>query len=242
MKKLYLSIGILIIFSCVVLISENTFALTPEERSAQLSTMHAKCSNQMWEMMEEETKIYRGIQYGEEKSVLETNAKTEDLVPYLTLNYHAFGCRLRMICDAVGSSYIGEDENRSDDVYHKPIGCSRLFSDRGRWWDRERRDEVFAKQPIEECNYSLYAGDDIGYALSASETTVEDQCYELIDQILEEEKQMLKMVVAGDSVNRGMRNYINVSQLSLGSIRNDFLFKLREIVDFFGSVLHPIPV
>ena len=240
-KRLYLIIGVVILIIYISLITKNACALTPEENSAILSTMNEKCSNRMWDMMEEEVKVYRGIQYGESKSVLGTNAKTEDLIPYLTSNYHALGCKLRMVCDAVGSSYAGEDQDNTDDAYHRPIGCSRMFAARGRWWDPERRDEIFAKNPIEECNYSLYVGDDVGYEVSPTETIIDLQCHDLVDRILMEEKQMMKMVVAGDSVNRGMRNYINVFQISIGSIRNDFLFNLRKITDFFGSVLHPIP-
>lgn len=239
--RTYVSIiGVLILLFLVAIVPLNATALTPEEKSAKLSVMDDQCANQMIEMLEKEKNVYRDVQYGvDNTSVLGTHAETQDLIPYLTLNYHALQCRLRMVCDAVGASH--GDSGDSMPLNYRPIGCSRLFAARGRWWTEDRRDKTFAPEPIEECAYFKYAGEDVGYDVPFAETTVEEKCDELVDQVLLEERQMLRLLVAQDSANRGARSAIGVFQEALKSVRNDFLYQLRNITDFFGSVLHPIP-
>ena len=122
-------------------------ALTDEE---QLSIMLEQCSTQIYEEMQEERNVYRDVQYGKSMSVLGVRGvDSTDLVPYLTLNYHALSCRLRQLCDAVGASH--GDKGTEHVLSHRPLGCSRLFSARGRWWSPERSEYIFKTEPIEEC-------------------------------------------------------------------------------------------
>lgn len=210
---------------------------TNEQR---LSVMRDECVNQILEELQEERSLYRTVQYDQSQwSVLSTSARTSDLVPYLVLNYNAFACRLRYFCDAVGASHekIAEDLVLS----HRPVGCSRLFAARGRWWDPQRRDRTFKEVSIEECAYYKFDKDGISFYPTAYYATVEGQCDEWSDQILGEERQMLRLLVAQDSANRVTRRGVRFFQTALTTIRHSFLEPLRQTVSLFGSIIHPIP-
>src|SRR3989344_835004 len=101
------------------------------------------CEERAETLLREEKEIYRRVQYGEEWSVLQQDQKSamEDLVPYLVLNYHALDCRLNMVCDALEGTRLP----------HRPVGCSRLFSARGRWWSDDRREGETALSLLPEC-------------------------------------------------------------------------------------------
>jgi len=210
------------------------------EAERRLSKMRDECMDQMIEELQEERNIYKGVQYDQsQRSVLSTSAQTSDLVPYLVLNYTALACRLRYFCGSIGVSHghIGTNPVLS----YRPVGCSRLFAARGRWWDPARRDRVFKTKPIEECAYYKFDEKSVSYSATAHYATVEGDCDNLASLILEEERQMLRLLVAQDSANRTARRGIRFFQSALASIRRGFLDPLREAVSLFGSILHPIP-
>ena len=206
----------------------------------QLSVMRRECVDQMIEGLQEERNIYKEVQYDQsQRSVLSTAARTSNLVPYLVLNYNALACRLRYFCDSIGASHghIGSNPVLS----YRPIGCSRLFSARGRWWDPDRRDRVFRTQVIEECAYYKFDEGSASFSPTAYYATVEVQCDDWVNLILEEERQMLRLLVAQDSANRDSRRGIRFFQTALASIRKSFLDPLYEAVNLFGSIIQPIP-
>ena len=197
-----------------------------------------ECKEKMYEELLDERNIYRGVQHAEENaSVLHTKAaNTTDLVPYLVLNYHALTCRLQLLCDSIWMSH--GHVSKDPVLAHRPIGCSRLFMARGRWWSDDRRDQVFKQEvpSIEECAY--YKKGDAAFAYTF---LVKKTCEGIADQILAEEDEMLKLIVAQDSANRGTRKVVPVFQAILRDIRDSFLEPLRGLADLFGSVIHPIP-
>lgn len=212
-------------------------ALTKEE---QLSTMQSACEDRTVHMLQEERDAYRRVQYGEDGSVLSTDpAKTTDLVPYLVLNYHALSCRLSSVCDAVELSHghVGAGTV----LPYRPIGCARLFAARGRWWSSDRRALGFNSETIPECAYGEVAEQAPGFSMTFGSTTVELQCQDWVKKILEEERQLLRLVVAQDSAQRGTRKVVSVLQAVLRDVRDSFLEPLRGMVDLFGSVIHPLP-
>lgn len=220
--------------------SQHVSALTGNE---ELSQARDLCEDRTLRMVREERDIYRRVQYNEGlgKSVLGApTARTSDLVPYLTLNYHALSCRLRSICDAVEISG-GHLDNQTSVLPHRPIGCSRLFSARGRWWSDERRPEGVDLSAIEECRYGDIQKDAEGFAVTPDYFGVEVSCRVWVEQILLEERQMLRLLVAEDTAQRGTRQVIGVFQAVLQDVRDSFLEPLRGMVDLFGSIIHPIP-
>ncbi len=221
-------------------VSQNVSALTADE---ELSQARDLCEDRTLRMVREERDVYRRVQYtaGLEKSVLGTpTARTSDLVPYLTLNYHALSCRLRSICDAVEISPGHLDEQTSV-LPHRPIGCSRLFAARGRWWDDARRPEGVDLSVIEECRYGDLQKDAEGFEVTPDYLGVGIACRSWVEQILLEERQLLRLLVAEDTTQRGTRQVIGVFQAVLQDIRDSFLEPLRGMVDLFGSIIHPIP-
>lgn len=241
MKKLFFrTLVCVFLLSTVLWIRESRAAkpsLTPD---IKLSLMPAECANRIETMLREEINIYRSAQFGPSpRSVLQTTAaNTSDLVPYLVQNYHALDCRLRMICDATGASQ-GQIETKEVIFPHRPIGCVRLFAARGRWWSADRRDEVFRAEPIAECAFP--ASETPAYSLIPTAFDAEASCDALVDEILREEEQMLRLVVAQDVTERGTRRVIPVFQDVLADVRESFLIPLRGMVDLFGSIVHPIP-
>ena len=216
-----------------------------------------KCREAISANLQEERRAYRAVQFGqEERSVLGVaTANTSDLVPYLVLNYHALDCRLDMLCDAVDKSHghisngycqnntekkCGKDADCSESRCvlraEQSIGCARAFAARGRWWSDDRRTQSLETPIISECAYS-----DKRESVSAAELSPSQQCNQWVNQILEEERQMLRLLVAQDSAHRGSRRVIGVFQSVLLDIRDSFLEPLRGMADLFGSVIHPIP-
>lgn len=247
-RRMYISIGVFIFF----------FMLRPE------STVHAigtstveECQEVVIAEIQEERRAYRTVQFGEEyRSVLGVDtANTTDLVPYLVLNYHALDCRLRMLCDAMEQSHGVLNEGRCSDDPQKscavdsdctagecllqlsqPIGCSRLFAARGRWWSPDRRDQIFKTAPMPECAFSVQEE-----TMYPTDLFVANSCRQMIDQVLTEERQMLRLLVAQDSAHRGTRKVVGVFQSVLADVRSSFLVPLIGMVDLFGSLIHPIP-
>ena len=216
------------------------FALTGDEKLSQARDL---CEDRALRMVREERDVYRRVQYsgGLEQSVLGApTARTSDLVPYLTLNYHALSCRLHSICDAVelSAGHLGEEAGV---LPHRPIGCSRLFAARGRWWDDARRPEGVDLSVIEECRYGEIQKNAEGFAVTPNYVEVGAACQAWVEQILLEERQMLRLLVAEDTSQRGTRQVVGVFQRVLQDIRQSFLEPLRGMVDLFGSIIHPIP-
>lgn len=214
----------------------NASSLTNEQ---QLSIMREQCGERVSGMLMDEVNLYRAAQYGPSKrSVLNTvAANTSGLVPYLVLNYHALSCRLRTICDQVRETHghVGDEGI----LEHRPLGCSRLYAARGRWWSTGRRDEKQFMEPIAECEYIKF--DTPSFDTTPSYYQIESQCDLWTQQILQEERQMLRLLVAQDAAERGARRVVPVFQNVLTDIRGSFLIPLRGLVDLFGSVIHPIP-
>ncbi len=215
-------------------------AALPLTEEAKLSLMPAQCAAQVEEMLMEEINLYRGAQFGPSpRSVLQTiSANTSDLVPYLVLNYHALDCRLHLICDAVGESQRDVSQN-SMVLAYRPIGCSRLFAARGRWWSNDRRNETARVEPISECAYD--ENDAPGHTLLPSSFFTESACDTWVTEILREERQMLRLVTVQDTAERGIRRIVPVFQNVIADIRESFLIPLRGMIDLFGSVIQPIP-
>jgi len=211
--------------------------LTNEEK---LAIMPEECTDRMRILLMEEVNLYREAQFGPSpRSVLNTvAANTSDLVPYLVQNYHALDCRLHLVCDAIASSQRG-DISASMVIAHEPLGCSRLFAARGRWWSADRQNETFRVKPIPECAYDSFAS--VSYDLLPSAYLAEEECNAWSQEILHEERQMLRLIVAQDAAERGTRRIVPVFQNVLADIRESFLVPLRGMVDLFGSVIHPIP-
>ena len=207
----------------------------------QLSVMREQCSNRVNGMLMDEINLYRAAQYGpSERSVLNTvGANTSDLVPYLVQNYHALSCRLRTICDHVRETHGHVSDEDEGIMEHRPLGCSRLYAARGRWWSTERRDEKQFMEPIAECEYVKY--DTTSFDTTPSYYQIESQCDAWTTQIMQEERQMLRLLVAQDAAERGARRIVPVFQNVLMDIRGSFLIPMRGLVDLFGSVIHPIP-
>jgi len=235
--------GVLLILSIG---SSSMVVLAQSEESTEESSeeaVHASCSEWLLTELAEERRIYRDVQYAAmsaaqdgraETSVLgTTTADTSDLVPYLVLNYRGLSCRLRMMCDAIGRSHGHLDLNSS--MPHRPIGCSRLFAARGRWWSDERRAQAFATEPVPECGYGAAS------IVVPTSLLVQQQCKSITAQILGEEQQMLRLMVAQDAAHRGTRRVASVFQSVLFDVRDSFLEPLRGLADLFGSVIHPIP-
>lgn len=241
MKKFVLCgfIGIALL-SVLFRVQELDAAKPPLAADVKLSLMPAECAHRIETMMQEEINIYRAAQFGPSaRSVLQTTAaNTSDLVPYLVENYHALDCRLRMVCIAAGASQ-GPVETADVIFPHRPIGCSRLFAARGRWWSPDRRDEVFRTEPITECAFP--ASDTPAHSLIPTAFNAEASCNALADEVLREEEQMLRLVVAQDVAERGTRRVVPVFQNVLADVRESFLVPLRGMVDLFGSIVHPIP-
>lgn len=242
-RTLFLSIPIVLLVAISLLRvgGQKVAALTADE---QLSQARDVCENRALQMVREERDAYRRVQYNGEGgwSVLGVEgAKTSDLVPYLVLNYHALSCRLRSVCDAVELSHghVGADVSV---LPHRPIGCSRLFAARGRWWSDEHRKESSNSPLIAECNYrAMQENAAEGVEVTFDYFTVGDECQMWVEQILLEERQMLRLLVAQDSAQRGTRQVVSVFQAVLQDVRENFLEPLRGMVDLFGSVIHPIP-
>lgn len=208
-----------------------------------LSHMQARCEGRVLTALREERDIYRKVQYEDaDQSVLGTEAaRASDLVPYLVLNYHALDCRLRAFCEAVDVSHgHGGAEGSSPPQY--PIGCSRLFAARGRWWSEDRRELGWNTLPVPECAYAdIVEESGLEPDVPLDFFTVAPQCNVFVDQILAEERQMLRLLVAQESARRGTRHTVGVVQAVLRDIRDSFLEPLRGVVDLFGAVIHPIP-
>jgi len=219
------------------IVSAAPLALTNEEK---LAIMPEECTDRMRILLMEEVNLYREAQFGPSpRSVLNTvAANTSDLVPYLVQNYHALDCRLHLVCDAIASSQRG-DISASMVIAHEPLGCSRLFAARGRWWSADRQNETFRVQPIPECAYDSFAS--VSYDLLPSAYLAEEECNAWSQEVLHEERQMLRLIVAQDAAERGMRRIVPVFQNVLADIRESFLVPLRGMIDLFGSVIHPIP-
>lgn len=220
--------------------SGNAFALTNAEK---LSGAREACTDRVFQMIREERDVYRALQEEKDWSVVgQQTAKTSDLVPYLVLNYHALSCRLRALCDTVAFSHghLGKDEAV---LPARPLGCSRLLMARGRWWSPDRREQGFVPEKIPECAYSELAPRDAEdtFGVTTSYVTVASQCAAWTAQILEEERQMLRLLVAQDALQRGTQLSAGIFQAVLRDIRDSFLEPLRGVVDLFGSVMHPIP-
>lgn len=241
MKKFVLCgfIGIALL-SLPFWIQESGAAKPPLAADTKLALMPSECADRIETMLQEEINIYRAAQFGPSpRSVLQTTAaNTSDLVPYLVQNYHALDCRLRMVCIAAGASQ-GPTEMEEIIFPHRPIGCSRLFAARGRWWSSDRRDEVFRTEPIAECAFP--ANDTPAYFLAPTAFNAGASCDALVDEVLREEEQMLRLVVAQDVAERGTRRVVPVFQNVLADVRESFLIPLRGMVDLFGSIVHPIP-
>jgi hypothetical protein len=224
---------------------------------AQGETIADECRAAVFSELQEERRAYRAVQFAaDQRSVLGVEtANTSDLVPYLVLNYHALDCRLRMLCDAAEQSHGHLNEGRCTDdpkqwcdedsdcaagscilKLAQPLGCSRLFAARGRWWSSERRDQTFKTAPVAACAYS--AQED---AVPVPFFIVTNECRKMAEQILDEERQMLRLLVSQDGAHRGTRRVIGVFQSVLFDLRDSFLEPLRGMADLFGSVLHPIP-
>src|SRR3989344_9189202 len=184
---------------------------TPEQI---LERMPEQCKERMDAMFNEEITLYRAAQFGSsEPSVLKTTAaNTSDLVPYLVQNYHALDCRLHLVCDAIASSQRG-DLAASMVIAHEPLGCSRLFEARGRWWSEDRRNETFRVKAIPECAYDSFDSDT--YSLLPSAYRTEGECNAWAEEILHEERQMLRLIVSQDSAERGTRRIVPVFQTVL---------------------------
>lgn len=231
MKKYIFMIALM-----VVPVMLNAAELTNEQR---LSIMREQCSDRVSGMLMDEVNLYRAAQHGpSEHSVLNTiGANTSDLIPYLVLNYHALSCRLRTICDQVRETHghVGTEGI----LEYRPLGCSRLYAARGRWWSPDRRNEKQFMEPIEECEYIKY--ETPSFDTTPSYYQIESECDAWTGQILQEERQMLRLLVAQDAAERGARRIIPVFQNVLADIRGSFLIPLRGLVDLFGSVIHPIP-
>ena len=207
---------------------------------AQSSYMPEQCRQYMRQSLKEEREAYRRVQYGDAyPSVLHTNgAQTSGLVDYLAINYHALQCRLRSVCDSIELSY--HPFKRGTVLPHRPIGCSRLFAARGRWWSDERRELGFNSEVVPACDYFSLAETDYPHLTMTSFNT-DIECNKVVDQILEEEQQMLRMITAQDAVYRGTQSISNVFQTVISDVRESFLMPLRGLVDLFGSVIYPIP-
>ncbi|HLD08266.1 MAG TPA: hypothetical protein VJB60_04330 [Candidatus Peribacterales bacterium] len=210
---------------------------TPEQI---LERMPEQCKERMDAMFNEEITLYRAAQFGSsEPSVLKTTAaNTSDLVPYLVQNYHALDCRLHLICDAIGTSQ-NQSKAASMVLSHRPLGCARLFAARGRWWSADRRGQTFRVAPIAECAFGSV--DAPSYTLSPTEFLSEQNCDAVAEEILSEERSMLRLITMQDAAERGTRRIVPVFQNILLDIRQSFLVPLRGMVDLFGSVIHPIP-
>ena len=248
MRIIYIPIGLSL--ALTVAVSGLTSAQDTSSESAEGFVpleVTEECKQKIYEELQEERNIYRNVQhaatqdavpYQKNASVLHTmSANTTDLVPYLVLNYHALACRLELVCDSIWMSH--GHVSKSPVLSHRPIGCSRLFMARGRWWSDERRDDVFKSDdyPIEECAYYKEGSQAVATAFLVKK----NPCQSIADQILAEENQMLRLIVAEDSANRGTRKIVPVFQAVLRDIRDSFLEPLRGLADLFGSVIHPIP-
>jgi hypothetical protein len=245
MRLRFFLFGFILLFSMQVETAKAV--LTPDEA---LSSIQVQCTDWLIQTFKEEQLAYRNAQYAARgsagptqvnRSVLSSKAvNTTDLVPYLVLNYHAFSCRLQTLCDAVAASH-GHLGQPGPLLSYRPLGCSRLFAARGRWWTAGRRDVITRDDPIEECNHfkHIVAGSNI--ELSYEEFSVDEQCNTWVDQILSEERQMLRLLASEDSAHRGTRKVVGVFQAVISDIRESFLEPLRGLVDLFGSVLYPIP-
>lgn len=215
----------------------------PEEK---LAGAKAQCAEDVSRMIREERDAYREVQLGgEEMSVLDAGpGRTSDLVPYLVLNYHAFSCRLRALCGAVDLATGRAGEGTL--LPSQPVGCSRLFAARGRWWSPERREQSLNLLEVSSCNYRKIRSDPSfshvpQVELTFDVRTVGDDCRVLADQVLQEERQVLRVLVAEESSMRGARQVLSLFQTVLRDVREGFLEPLRGLVELFGSVLHPIP-
>jgi len=232
--------SIFLAITLLALLPLSVIALTPEE---ELSQARAECTDRALHMVREERDAYRRVQYGggTEWSVLGTpTARTSDLVPYLVLNYHALSCRLRSICDAVAISHGILDPDTTL-VPHRPLGCSRLFAARGRWWSDARRPQGIDPPVIDECNYRALADATESATISLSAFSAAGDCEVWVTQILLEERQMLRLLVSQDSAQRGTRQVVGVFQAVLRDVRDSFLSPLQSMVNLFGNVIHPIP-
>jgi hypothetical protein len=226
-----------------ILLAVPAQALTPEEK---LEGAMAQCETDTARMIRVERDAYREVQLGgEEQGVLGAGpGRTTDLVPYLVLNYHALSCRLRALCSSVDIATGRAGEGTL--LPHQPLGCSRLFAARGRWWSPERRDQSLNLLEVSSCDYDKISKDpafkDVPTVwLTPTFFTVGDNCRVMVDQVLQEERQMLRLLVAEESSIRGVRQVLSLFQTVLREVREGFLEPLRGLVDLFGSVLHPIP-
>jgi hypothetical protein len=245
----------------MVLMTQSILPVLAQSSNA----LQEQCTERILTELHEERTVYRNVQYAAtsaaqnkeaDTSVLGTSvATTSDLVPYLVLNYHGLSCRLRLLCSAVNrsqghvaSGYCVESPEQScgNDKdcdagscalsVEWPVGCARLFAVRGRWWSDARRNQVFTSRPIEECSYAVGRE-----TISPPPLLVSAQCNAMAEQILQEERHMLRLLVAQDAAHRGTRRVAGIFQTVLFDIRNSFLEPLRGLADLFGSVLHPIP-
>ncbi len=238
---------ILFLGICILLILPRALDASRLTNEEQLSVMREQCGDRVSGMLMDEVNLYRAAQYGpstplrtgpSNRSVLNTvGANTSDLVPYLVLNYHALSCSLRTVCNQVRETHghVGT----GGILEYRPLGCSRLFAARGRWWSKKRRDEKQFMEPIAECEYVKY--ETPSFDTTPSYYQIESQCDAWTAQILQEERQMLRLLVAQDAAERGTRRVVPVFQNVLADVRGSFLIPLRGLVDLFGSVIHPIP-
>ena len=237
--KFFLSITLALSALFSALVPLHAFAITPEETLVKAKD---QCGDRAFQMIREERDAYRRVQFGEEWSVVrdQSDADTSDLVPYLVLNYHALDCRLSALCDAVWLSH-GHLGSGALLPPMSPVGCSRLFSARGRWWTEENRDLPPDPDIIPECNYRGMQTVAESVEITQSYLTVAADCRGWVTQILEEERQVLRLLVAQDSAERGTQRVVGVFQTVLGGIRENLLKPLRSMVSLMGSLLHPIP-
>lgn len=231
---------IVVLIAALVPATGLVHAAMPLTNEQKLAIIPEECTDRVHAMLMEEVNLYRDAQFGSSStSVLNTvAANTSDLVPYLVQNYHALDCRLNLLCDTVASSQRG-DIAASMVITHEPLGCSRLFAARGRWWSEDRRNESFRVKPIPECAYAAIASE--SYDLLPSAYRTENECNAWVQEVLHEERQMLRLIVAQDAAERGTRRIVPVFQNILADIRESFLVPLRGAIDLFGSIIHPIP-
>ena len=114
-------------------------AISGPVEAALLRPLPDNCRSFMSQALRDEHASYRRVQYGSDYPGVLTiqDAATSDLIPYLTLNFHAFSCRLASLCEAIDIGVNPFTSGRPS--LAEPIGCSRMFPVRGRWWNDEQR-------------------------------------------------------------------------------------------------------
>lgn len=196
-----------------------------------VTELQEACHEEVQEQLIEERNVYRSLQM---ELFEEANVRTSDLVPYATQNFWALRCRLRSLCDAVGTS---QGHLQADSIQTiRPLGCQWLSGARGRSGGEDR---VFKSEPIAECTKLSEEGD--AFAFTPNLFDVENTCDQIVDDVLIEEEEVLKLLTAQDSTRRATDKIVHVMQFLLSDLRRGLLDPLRGFVDLSGSILQPIP-